>query len=341
MTSSPSTSSAPRWTICGERWIWIRAGMTRCSTLPRPCCSRAGATRRGRWSNGSCAKLLRTDTPPTSRDSGRCSDGRGRGLDWLDGRERQQGQTDGHHRQDAAENTKGGKGRRVPPPAGPALPAYPVLTVLPDEAESDTAGARSENRRRLLEARSRPGVDRLRGVGVRQVEAVEEQADLGGVAKLHRLLDAQVDHRHVVLPIRIVGRREDVGRRQAAVRAVRHAAEAAGRRTERARARCRSRNRDTTCVVLTELIAVNRAQQDPELRVVLPVGLEAGAREIKIRRAIRCVRVSVREVVAPRKAIAGSDRVVVAHPLVHGRFEGLVRTVIWRVLYHLVCREVP
>src|SRR5256885_8766969 len=56
------------------------------------------------------------------------------------------------------------------------------------------------------------------------------ETHLGGAAKLDGLFDAQVEHVDVVLTVGVVRRGKDGRRRQTAVGAVGHAAEAAGDR---------------------------------------------------------------------------------------------------------------
>src|SRR5262249_3981555 len=150
---------------------------------------------------------------------------------------------------------------------------------LPDQTESDAAGPRRENCRRLLEVRTRRRHDRLGRVRVRQVEAIEEDAELRRTEP-DRLLDADVDDVDVVLTIGVQRRCEDDRRIRPAEYAVRDAAVAACRAAERAGAAGRSGHRHAAGEVLAQLVPIDAADQNAQRRGIRSVRLEAGRAEV-------------------------------------------------------------
>src|SRR6266849_230574 len=121
---------------------------------------------------------------------------------------------------------------------------------LPHESEPNPSRSRPEDRGGLLELRPSERSNRLGRVLIEEIETIQEQANLRRPAQVHGLLNPQIKHRDSVQAALVVWRDEDVGCREAAVCV---AAVRAGRSTERAVARRRSRHAETASVVLAGL----------------------------------------------------------------------------------------
>src|SRR6516225_4814786 len=217
-------------------------------------------------------------------------------------------------------------------------PTFPTYS-LPHEPEPDAPRPRSENRGRRLErwhARAQTGrhIDRLRRVLVGDVVDVAEQPQLGR-PEGDCLLDAEIEHRDVVLAV-------CVERRQVERRVCRTAlARRAGRAIARGRRRRRGRYRARARVIGPGLEAVRQAGQDAPREVVRAGRLQAVERVIALcgesqaARTARSVRrawsAPGRVVTLPRVPGANVGRVVVAHALVDRELDRLVVAVVRRV----------